>query len=115
VEFAIDTVRSPLVATGTVRQVDVFGQQGVQQTNEAGMPLWDIDVMVPAVQFGKAVTEIVAVRVPAKDLPQVAQYQPLPLEHPVVSFYVSKGQLRTNISAAGIAGTPARGRQSEAA
>lgn len=102
-EMAIDTTRTPLIATGTVRPADEFGKPGVQQTNADGMPLWDLDVMIPSQQFGKPVTEILAVRVPSKDMPQVQQFAPLPLERPVVSFYVSKGVLRTNVSAAGIA------------
>ena len=115
-QFAIDTVRSPLITTGTVRPVDKFGERGVQEVNEAGVPLWDVDCIVPSTSFGKPVTEVVAVRVPAPKQPEIGQYQPLQLERPDVSFYVGKGGvLRTNISAAGIAGGPAGRRSAEAA
>lgn len=103
-EFAIDTVRSPLLATGVVRPVEKFGERGVQEQDGAGTPLWEVEVLVQAREFGKPVTKTLAVRLPAPHEPQVAQFQPIGLEHPVVSFYVAKGGvLRTNLSAAGLA------------
>jgi hypothetical protein len=102
-QFHINTQMSPLVAAGTVRSVEKFGERGVQDTNDAGQPLWEIDVLVPGMSFGKPTTDIVAVRVPSPTEPKVAQYQPVNFERPEVSFYASKGVLRTNLSAAGIA------------
>lgn len=114
-ELPVDAQRYGFRPAGTVRKALDFDKKDVQLTDPAGVPLWDIDVMVPVQAFGQARTEVYSVRVPAKNEPDVSNVAMLQLEHPTVSFYVSKGALRVNFSAAGIAGAPAGRRQAEAA
>lgn len=107
-QFPIDAQRLGLIATGTVRPLDVFGQQGVQQVNDANVKMWEIDAFTKDQEFGKEVTKVIVVRLPSPEEPKVAEFQRLMLEHPEVSFYASKGQLRVNVSAAGLARSAAK-------
>lgn len=114
-DLPVDAQRYGFRPAGTVRPVRDFDHKDVHLTDAAGVPLWDIDVMVPVQAFGEMKTEIYSVRVPAKNEPDVSNVAMLQLEHPTVSFYVSKGTLRVNFSAAGIANAPTGRRQSEQA
>lgn len=111
VEFALDLTRSPLHYAGTTRPVMVFGKDE-QETSAGGHPVWDIDVLFQVPQFGGEVkTETISVRTPAPKRPELAQFQPVMFEHPVVSAYIKGGDMRVTVKAAGIAGTSAGGRK----
>jgi hypothetical protein len=71
--------RQPLTSTGNTNAVYRFqndaerlaGATQIQDVNEDGVPLWDIEALFAIEQFGKTVTEVIQVRVPSLVQPNV--------------------------------------------
>jgi hypothetical protein len=76
---AVDMARQPLTSTGNTNAVYRFqndaerlaGATQIQDVNEDGVPLWDIEALFAIEQFGKTVTEVIQVRVPSLVQPNV--------------------------------------------
>lgn len=119
IAMPIDASRLVLPFAGTVRPVMGWldGKSTGEQETENGALLWEVDcaVMVPGFN-GANRTEIVAVRVPAVAEPKLQPFAPVPFERLEMNAYLSKGDLRVNLSAAGLAGAAApRGSEQKAA
>lgn len=117
----IDAQRIQFPFAGTVRPVMGWDSNAKKSTGEQesvnGALLWEVDVLIKVPGFnGEVKTETIAVRVPAKTEPKLPDYAPIGFEHLELAAYLSKGDLRVNLSAAGIVGGPAqRGEQPKAA
>lgn len=118
ISLPIDSQRVQFPYAGTARAVVGWKDgksTGEQETTSAGVPLWELDVNMKVPQFGGELrTETVAVRVPAKSKPDLPEGRPVVFEHLEVSAYLSRGDLRVNLSAAGIAGGPVQREQKAA-
>lgn len=118
ISLPIDTQRVQFPFAGTVRPVIGWDQASGKSTGEQamdnGVPLWEVDVLIKIPGFGGDVkTETISVRVPARTEPKLPDFAPIGFEHLELSAYLSRGDLRVNLSAAGIVGGP-RGEQKAA-
>lgn len=120
-QVAVDAARTVLPTAGTVRVVTKWEggrSTDIPEVSPSGLPLYDIDVFVKEVNFGREETKVYAVRVPASTVPEATPGQVLQFEQLMVDFYPSKGGMRVQFSAAGIAAAPvsaSTGRNREAA
>jgi len=120
VSFPIDGQRMQFPFAGTVRPVvgwDTASNKstGVQATDDGGTALWEIDVLIKVPGFGGDMkSETISVRVPARMEPKLPDFAPIAFEHLELSAYLSKGDMRVNLSAAGIVGGPVQREQKAA-
>lgn len=63
----------------------------VQATDDHGIPLWDVEVLITSEKFGRASTTVERVRVPARTEPTITPGQPLTLRGAVLTPAVRKG------------------------
>ena len=107
----VDTNVFRLMGTGNVSPVlewietaDGKRRPGdVQEVNEQGAPMWEVECLRSVEKFGKSVTESVSVRVPHASEPSIKAYAPVPFDGLSVDFFVSKGQGREAWRASGFA------------
>jgi hypothetical protein len=93
----IDSNALRMLATGGVQAapkwVEVNGQrsmaEGQQDTDDNGVPLWNVEAMVPA-QSDRDRAEIVSVRIASYERPTVAELAPVAFEGLVCSVSVNK-------------------------
>lgn len=79
----VDSNRIRMIGTGAVRPVTpwIDGPDGrrvpgvVQETDDQGRPLWEVEVMAPGGPDDRA--EVISVRVPAPQAPVVAEFAPV--------------------------------------
>lgn len=120
----IDSTQITLVATGKVRPVKVYAEMGdgsrravpdSQDKSDAGIPLWQVDVLVDDDEADRA--EPVAVKVASEVEPQVTKFAPVPFQGLRCTPYVDRRTNRVGLSfrADGIAPAQANGRKSAAA
>lgn len=107
----VDTNVFRLMGTGNVSPVlewvetaDGKRRPGdVQEVNDQGAPMWEVECLRSVERFGKSVTEPVSVRVPHPTEPSIKGYAPVPFDGLSVDFFVSKGQGREAWRATGLA------------
>lgn len=75
----------------------------VQEVDDKGVPMWEVECLRFMERFGKSVSETVSVRVPHPTEPSIKQYAPVPFHGLAVDFYVKQGQGREAWRAAGLA------------
>lgn len=106
----VDTNVFHLMGTGNVNPVlqwietaDGKRRPGdVQEVDDKGVPMWEVECLRSVDKFGKAVTESVSVRVPHPSEPTVKAYAAVPFDGLSVDFFVSKGQGREAWRASGL-------------
>ena len=103
----IDSNRVTLLFAGSIMPKPLFKDgvrvEGRQDTDDAGVPLWIVDALVPGEDGQRA--EVVGVTVPCAYQPTLAQFSPVRFEGLTASVYVKKGtgQVAQSWFAAGIA------------
>lgn len=75
----------------------------VQATDDAGQPLWEVEIVYADTQFGQAKTESAPVLVPSQTEPKPQPFTPAAFQGLTVNAYPSKGGMRTSFSADGLA------------
>lgn len=106
----VDTNVFRLMGTGNVNPVlewietaDGKRRPGdVQEVDDKGIPMWEVECLRSTEKFGKSVTESVSVRVPHAGEPSIKAYAPVPFDGLSVDFFVSKGQGREAWRASGL-------------
>ena len=96
--YAVDSKRQPMVATGIVDQVkewedkpDGGRRQSERQARDedTGFPLWGVEVLYPQTAFGRTSTVTAKVTLPSLEQPLVGQLLP-------VGFAGLRVEVRTN-------------------
>ena len=110
--YAVDSNRQELRATGVIEPAPVWEQTAdgkrrptdAQDRNEAGMPLWLVEVMYASEMFGRQQTVTANVLVPSPTNPALPAFEPVPFEGLSVNVYAPRngGGVRESWSAAGI-------------
>lgn len=111
----VDSARFSVVASGKVAPATEWIERAdgsrtrsdVQATNDGGLPLWEVEVFYDDRVFGQETSEKARVTVPAQAEPKVAPFTPIQFVGLTVNAYVSKGSMRTNFSAEGLAAAKA--------
>lgn len=94
------------VAPVMARERDGEGKSivtSVQETNDEGVPLWDVGVRCDTENFGVEDEEVIKFRIPLRSKPQTTKNAPAVFKNPTVSFYAKRsGDLMRFYSADGI-------------
>ncbi len=102
----IDSNRVTLLFAGSIMPKPMFKDgarvEGRQETDDAGVPLWVVDTLVPGEDGQRA--EVVGVTVPCAYQPTLTEFSPVHFEGLTASVYVKKGttQVAQSWSAAAI-------------
>lgn len=107
----VDSSRFSVVASGKIAPATEWieradggrARSDVQATNDRGLPLWEVEVFYDDRIFGQDSSERARVSVPAQTEPKIAPFTPIQFVGLTVNAYASKGSMRTNFSAEGIA------------
>lgn len=93
----VDSARFRPIATGNVSAVaewsEVDGKRkrtDVQATNDAGLPLWNVEILRQVRSFGEEKTVAMFVEVGSKTLPKIEAFSPVKFENVSVDFYVTR-------------------------
>lgn len=109
--YFVDAQKQQLRATGVVEPAPVWEQTAdgrrrptdAQDRDEAGVPLWMVEVMYASEMFGRQQTTTAMVLVPSGSHPSLPAFEPVPFEGLSVNVYTPRnGGLRESWSAAGI-------------
>lgn len=109
--YFVDAQKQILRATGVVEPAPVWEQTAdgrrrptdAQDRDEAGVPLWMVEVLYASEAFGRQQTTTATVLVPSPVQPSPVVYEPVPFEGLSVNVYANRaGGLRESWSAEGI-------------
>jgi len=98
-QYAVESMRQSMTATGIVHPVMEWGQNAegrrikteTQERNpETGMPMWDVEVLYAGSNFGQASTITANVTVGAAEQPTPSPLTPIAFDGLSVSLWVNK-------------------------
>lgn len=106
----LDSDRSNFTYNGVVNPVmerkkndqDRWVTTGVQESNDEGLPLWDVQVRYKDMNFGQRDEVIIRFRVPSRTEPQVQENTRAKLKDPEVTYYAGRNGLAEFFNAAGL-------------
>lgn len=93
----VDSTRLTLISTGNVSPVMEWGEDGdgkrtrleTQEVRD-GLPMWEVEVLRKATNFGRETTVITPVLVGSRTAPEAPEFQPVQFEELSAEFFPRK-------------------------